>query len=275
MRMTEGQLRRIVHEEARKILKEMPYAGSKSTVYGDDPEGMTGPSSLNLDEPTKSSAVDYYMQTPSWKEKAKRLYGNFPYPVWVIPFVGGEVDAKLSDIQSGFGHSPFGSRRSQLLPLAQQLKFLEKAGVDVSDIGVDDFVILALSTSVSKNAWPSPWMVFHALFDGSADTYGISLEEIFEEIDEEGPLSGVDPNEVLTMGSARNSTLDSEWYSNGDMQAELMCQALLTKGGIKFNTEGLEREQMLILNNLKKKCEKAARGVIYRSEGKLLVVSVS
>jgi hypothetical protein len=36
-RITEGQLRRIIHEEARKILREMPYAGSIGSVAGRDP----------------------------------------------------------------------------------------------------------------------------------------------------------------------------------------------------------------------------------------------
>lgn len=272
-------LRQFVREHLEQLL-EMPYAGTKPTVFGKEPQMQSRLASFAGDT-TNLAGVHKYMQSSKWKKLAKQAYVNFPYPVWIVPFAGAELDSSLSTIHGGFNSSMHGMGRGQLMTHEEAAGLFDSLGVDVSDIEPDAFIVFAISTVAAKDILPSPWMIFHAIFDDDVNdafdlnTYSV-LNDVFEGemVDDlDLPGAGFPMAALMTMKSAREELIDNE----GDAIAELMCQAILTHGGVKFRTELVDDNHEVLewLADVKRRVDALGREVIQRAKGKVLIISVA
>jgi hypothetical protein len=147
----------------------------------------------------------------------------------------------------------------------------------------DDVVILYTSMVSAKYALATPWMIFHAMFDTRPETMSLSpsfvqIEDLYNEMPEEefenpdiAHLSNTDWFGALTMASARAG----EIASISDAYVEMMCQELLTSGGLRLNLEAVDpeyHEPLLALSDIIKQCAEEFRQNI---GGKLIIVAVN
>jgi len=239
-RITEGQLRRIIHEEARKILREMPYAGSIGSVAGRDPGDspwwQTGPSPEDI--PSGRAAAQALAGSQGFKKLATRLYGNFPVPVWTAHFAGS------------FGQSIGLMGRSRVVDLDAGMEIMKKIGYNETSLAAvntrKDLVVLYSSEMKSKlGTMATPWMIFHAIFDseapGSMDLAGYEeLLYMWEEKQYDGTPAARHEfwdtmHSVLTMRSAREGAL----AAINDAPNEMIVQQLITAGGLQYNEKNL------------------------------------
>lgn len=280
-------LRQFIREELAR-LDEMPYAGTKPTVFGDDERSQ---GYYNFETEPNTKAIDRYMQSQTWATKAKQAYANFPYGVWVIPFAGAESDQKLSSVGGKHQRSYFTTvpmlnnlQRSMLVGGKQRDVLLNDMGVNARGIAKGDLVIIPVASVAQKGVLPTPWMVFHAVFDDLDTTSrlfgGTVLSDLVEELtgawnDPEIPIDlskGDVVSRVLTMRSARDGKMNS---GASDIVAEMMCQMLLTRDGLRFNTDDLTHEEIEYLETVKQRLGHVAREVIRECAGKALIVSVA
>lgn len=277
-------------EEITRI-DEMPYAGNKAPVHGDVPEKMTKRSGLAgvfLDKPNPKG-VAKYMGSTAWSKLASRVYVKFPYPVWVVPFAGSDADPKLSHVF----HETDGER-TKLLPLLTGFEILQRMGVDTSNISNDSLVILATASAIEQGFMPTPWMVFHAALDANRKgVFGFNIGDVFYEIVWGETMDGVVPpviwnsfvsgpewnpspegypRTILTMKSGRDKRINS----CSDIAPEMVCQELLTPGGLTFsNTDGFNDEQKNYLRDVAHRVKQCAQAVIESCKGKMMVTSVA
>ena len=285
MRITESQLRRIIHEEARKILKEMPYAGSIGSVTGQDPDDsprwMTGPSSEDIVSGRK--AAQALAGSQGFKKLATRLYGNFPVPVWTAHFAGsfGKLDRR------GF------SGRSRVVDLDAGMEIMKQAGFSESALAaVDtqkDLVVLYASEVKGKlGTMATPWMIFHAIFDsevpGSMDLEGYE-ELLYMWEDKQYDLTWVEGqpklkrefwdtmHNVLTMRSARERAL----ASIDDTPNEMIVQQLITARGLQYNEKrfgALTPSDQEFFSRSKELVKAVADSFTRAAAGKLIMISI-
>jgi len=82
-----------------------------------------------------------------------------------------------------------------------------------------------------------------------------------------------DVTQTLTMASARNGQLSS----GGDILAEMMCQELLTKGGLRidFNTVQEKPEMARAIRALARHVKRMAADFRRNAQGKLIVTATN
>lgn len=280
MRITEGALRRIIREEARKILKEMPYAGSIGSVTGQDPDDspwwMAGTSSE--DDVSGRKAAQALAGSQGFKKLATRLYGNFPVPVWTAHFAGsfGQLDRR------GF------SGRSKVMDLDVGMETMKKIGFSETALAaVDtqkDLVILYASEMKSKlGTMATPWMIFHAIFDsevpGRMELEGYEeLLYMWEEKQYDGTPEAKSAfwdtmHSVLTMRSARERAL----ASIEDTPNEMIVQQLITAGGLQYNEkrfDALTPTDHEFFSRSRELVKAVADSFTRAAAGKLIMVSI-
>lgn len=280
MRITESQLRRIIHEEARKILKEMPYAGSIGSVTGQDPDDspwwMTGPSPEDIVSGRK--AAQALAGSQGFKKLATRLYGNFPVPVWTAHFAGsfGQLDRR------GF------SGRSRVVDLDAGMETMKHVGFSEATLAaVDtqkDLVVLYASEMKSKlGTMATPWIIFHAIFDsevpGRMDLEGYEeLLYMWEEKQYDGTPEAKSAfwdtiHNLLTMRSAREKAL----ASIEDTPNEMIVQQLITAGGLQYNEKrfgALTPSDQEFFSRSRELVKAVADSFTRAAPGKLIMVSI-
>lgn len=276
MRISESKMRRIIREEARRALQEMPYAGSLGIRHSPDEEGLSFTSTEVADGPNRQGA-EKFARSGRFKTLAEKNFANIPYQVWVAPLIG--VSDEVYDSVE--------STRVRTTPLVPGgIRTLEKLGFESpARVGGDDVVILYTTMSTERNSMATPWMLIHAMFDSGDSTSNVcsSFADftntlMFGDPDEVDPelaaLAGdydIDWIPALTMRSAREGLAQAPQ----DAYAEIMCQELLTKGGFQVNPAGAASKYVKALHALKPYIKRFADEFRQNIRGKLITVAVN
>lgn len=283
MRITERRLRQIIREEAVRALQEMPYRGSLGVAYSKFPDRDSYFAGESMTQ-TRSGA-EKYARSGRFRTLAQKHLENIPHDVWFAPFIGVGHDEGVMDFAEG------SLPRLRIIPLVPDgIKRLKEHGYGPLDsVGGGDTVILYSTDHVSRNFTATPWMIFHAIFDS-----GPEMNEILPSFSElVGSLFGfedpIDPRlepirqvsmkgsgygtwfRALTMASARAGGPQGE----GDAFAEIMCQELLTRGGVRFNTADVDPEVATALEAIRGEVRLVANKFRRRIKGKLIIVGVN
>jgi hypothetical protein len=248
MAITERRIRQIIREEAKRSLQEMPYAGDLGVAYGEDQETDSFFAAEVSATGANRRGAAKYPTTRKFRELAEKHFSNIPYGVWLAPFIGLGEEAGVSD-------DPEAPGRGAVMDLVPGgIERLERLGFkSPARVGPDDLVILYSSMVTDPGAIASPWLIFHSIFDTQrlseklVPTYSRMYDLLVyggEAAGAIGALSNLTDNagperaliSTLTMASARNGELGGP----GDALAEMMCQELLTKSGLRLDLDALE-----------------------------------
>lgn len=295
MRINESTIRRIIREEAKKALQEMPYAGSLGIRKGTDDfnpgNDEDGFPRISLKAPVNTTAAEKFARSGRFQTQAKKLYANFPNNVWIASYAGDS--RQLADIVPGHDVGLGGELSGELRVLATDLvpdgiKILDAIGFEApARVNGNDFVILHSISGVDRETLSTPWMIFHSMFDDTGappadfipswddlELNPFSLES--KEIKfRDGSLvdfnSGEDLGRIFTMGSARSGQLNG----SNNVVAEAMCQELLTRNGFNFKPNDLDDESIQIMEDFQDNVRQAADEFRDNTRGKLLTVATS
>lgn len=289
MRISESRIRQIVREEAKRALQEMPYAGDLGISHSTDQETESFISSNLSDVGVNRAGAEKYARSGRFKTLAKRHFDNIPYNVWVAPLIGVGSGAGVSD-------DPEDGGRGRVLDLVPDgIKLLERLKFEApSRVGGGDLVILYSSMGTDTTFLATPWMVMHSIFDTNSMTdelipgfqelnalltYG--SDEGLDEDDVFMPLNNLTDNyentravaSTLTMASGRNGQI----AGSGDILAEMMCQELLTKGGLRINFEPVRDNPEIeaAIRELARRVKRMAADFRRNAQGKLIVTATN
>ena len=285
MRITESRMRQIIREEAKRALQEMPYAGDLGISHSTDQESESFISSNLSAAGVNRKGAEKYARSGRFKTLAKKHFDNIPYNVWVAPLIGIGYGAGVND-------DPEDGARGRVLDLVPDgIKLLERLKFEApSRVGPDDLVILYSSMGTDTSFLATPWMVMHSIFDTNSMTdelipgfqelnallvYGSDEDDVFM------PLNNLTDNyeatqdvvQTLTMASARSGQVAGA----GDVLAEMMCQELLTKGGLRidFNTVQEKPEMERAIRELGRRVKRMAADFRRNAQGKLIVTATN
>ena len=285
MRITESRMRQIIREEAKRALQEMPYAGDLGISHSTDQESESFISSNLSAAGVNRKGAEKYARSGRFKTLAKRHFDNIPYNVWVAPLIGIGYGAGVND-------DPEDGARGRVLDLVPDgVEKLERLKFEApSRVGPDDLVILYSSMGTDTSFLATPWMVMHSIFDTNSMTdelipgfqelnallvYGSDEDDVFM------PLNNLTDNyeatqdvvQTLTMASARSGQVAGA----GDVLAEMMCQELLTKGGLRidFNTVQEKPEMERAIRELGRRVKRMAADFRRNAQGKLIVTATN
>lgn len=299
MRISESRIRRIIREEARRVLREgtvdeMAYAGDLGVRHSKHQERDSFISS-ELSGTSNRKGAEKYAGGEHFRALARKHFDNIPYDVWVAPLIGVGHEAGVSD-------DPEDERRGRVMKLVPDgIKLLEEIGFESpARVGGGDLVILYSAMTTDRDFLATPWMVMHSIFDSNnlSDSlvpgfnslnaflvYGGEEEDGFDDIaifnnanDNSSVTSAL--VSTLTMASARNERIGSA----SDALAEMMCQELLTKGGLRLNLDALsvqgnmsasDDELRGSIKSLARHVKRMADDFRRNARGKLIVTSTN
>jgi hypothetical protein len=171
--------------------------------------------------------------------------------------------------------------------------FLRRHGYKTEGVGSNDLVILYTTGVANSAVMATPWMIIHAIFDSAdcADLLAPGYSWISDALaagtgyTEGGGYNSqtflksmagdydVSWQGYLTMKSARDTKINSP----SDAMAEMMCQELLTSGGLRLDFEGVDendpvRKDIIWLG---KQVKLKAEDFRKKARGKLIVIAVN
>jgi hypothetical protein len=242
MRITERQLRSIIREELERSIDEMAWGGhigmAEDEPYPHAPDHVSGEVASRNEESGSRSLATKYAQSDAWASRALTLYKNLPFTLWTAPYIGkgktdtpgeGKLDALgIRPTIVNYNYEP-DAYRVRFFPLADSVDKLSSLGYDVSQINPrEDVVILYTSAATGAAVIPSPWMIFHSIFD--SEVYAgppPGLLRIVPSWPRARWAVGESLTPWMTMGSARQRNINSQT----DAAAEAMAQELLDRRG--------------------------------------------
>lgn len=297
MRITEDKLRRIIREEVEKEVDEA-HAGSLGVSYERPEYQVPG-----TDEPEPEGEDDFeryvshrahgaarYARSGRFKSLAEKHFANLQFPVWTAPYIGN-----LSDVSNIVDRDGRWCKRMMIMDLERDGKpFLRKHGYSTEGVTKNDLVILYTSGVANRDVLATPWMIIHSIFDSGpcADVFDNRYSGIQKVLNSGGKHtpdyyegiarsylksinddSEFDWNSYLTMKSARDNKISVA----GDALAEMVCQMLLTQGGLKLNLDDFEPgdPQRKSLQWMGDQAKQAAFGFRSRAKGKLIIIAVN
>jgi hypothetical protein len=240
-------LRSLIREELSKHIDEMAWGGhigiAEDEPLPHSPDYVSGEVATANEEPGSRSRATKYAQSGAWADRALKLYKNLPFTLWTAPYIGsGRTDkpgeGKLDSLGIrptivNYSYKP-DNERVRFFPLADSLENLTSLGYDVSAVGPNDVVILYTSASTGSRVLPSPWMLFHSIFDsdaGRGTPAGLSRVVPSWALARWAVNDRMEP--WMTMFSARNGLIGTQT----DAAAEAMAQELLDRRGFHFAPE--------------------------------------
>jgi hypothetical protein len=247
MRVTEFHLRSLIREELSKHIDEMAWGGhigiAEDEPLPHSPDYVSGEVASANDARGSRSRATKYAQSDAWASRALTLYKNLPFTLWTAPYIGsGKTDrpgeGKLDSLNIrptivNYNYKP-DAYRVRSFPLAESMDNLNHLGYDVSQIKPDDVVILYTSAATDASVIPSPWMIFHSLFDsdgGQGEPPGLLRLVPSWSRSRWAVNDSLAP--WMTMFSARNGLIGTQT----DAAAEAMAQELLDRRGFHLSPE--------------------------------------
>jgi len=243
MKITEEQLRQIIREELDRSIDEMAWGGhigmAEDEPYPQAPDYVSGEVSDLNDAPGSRSRSKKYAGSEKWATQALRLYGNLPFTLWTAPYIGrgqtdnpgeGKLDAQgIMPTTVNYDYNP-DAYRVRAFPLADSMDKLAALGYDVTQVSPNDVVILYTSASTDKSVIPSPWMIFHSIFDSadsSDDSDAPTLRRLVPSWSSARWAVDDSLGPWMTMYSARRGLIGTQ----ADAVSEAMAQELLDRRG--------------------------------------------
>jgi hypothetical protein len=196
-------------------------------------------------------------RTSGWAGQAKKLYGNVPFPIWTIAYIGSLQD-------------DFGGDRVTMMDLGagleRLLKWKEESPENFANLDLDKLsrvssgdLVIIYGTELESNLdyQATVWKVFHGIMDsGFPDKLRkwSDLEEAFGELfghfDDPAKLMA----NAFTMRSARTGrkTDGGGVESADDMINEIVVQEVIDRRGFHLDEKYLqqldEEDQEILLN---------------------------
>jgi len=305
MKITRRQLRQIIREMAfKKNLGTVDSADDQFSSFnkiaatdnyeflGDYERPVFDPGAIKrMNKQKKAASV--YAKGSSFNKEAEKRFGYMNAKVCVLAQIGsfcfknGTISKSQFNKFVGRQRGNFDSRL-KISPLNQSAKnFLKKVkpDIDLSTIEDNDCIIYYQTDFINignHKFQMTPWMIMHAIFD--SELMRNKLTKLGHDI---GNLQNTSPGfskrviDILTMKSAitqRKGPVphQQEQYRNyflNDDLAEMVCQELLTKNGLRLNIAGLTDYEVEYLKNLKQKVSEVAKWFDNYIKGKLIVVN--
>lgn len=291
----------------RTLIREMALGGIQ-TVTGKKPGyekihrsplTYSGPYVEKQMEPKRFKR---YYESQLFTKRAESYFRNenWPYPVYLFPFVG--LLPKIPNMeyypypgspmlqQNALFSDRFNVNRIAVMSMDEGEPYLTKLGFDSRMIeDRSGLAIMFTSTSVNPSFFATLWMVIHTIFDVEPDEI-FPLSPKFVDLVDYNPLvtkydkDGAPPRlaSTFTMESAKNQTIPSA----DDAIAEAMTQELIQRhnGGFRFNDEVMNSdmtwvpitdEERSILEELKLNLMQARDEFIQNCRGKMIFVRTS
>lgn len=229
----------------------------------------------------RARGAQRYARSGRFKHLAEKHYANIPFPVWTAPYIGN---------LSGFStviDQPERCGRMGMMDLVYDGKsVLRKLGYTTEGVSGGDLVILYTTGVANAAVLATPWMIIHAIFDsgkcidfihgGYSDIERVLLTGEGDAVAKHflGSIAKNDDfawNSYLTMKSAR----DYKITAANDAFAEMICQELLTRGGLRLDLEGLEQAEREALVWLGQEAKQVAHSFRRAARGKLIIIAVN
>lgn len=222
MKITVGQLRRIIKEEVEKIVDEMSLGAVGRTVNKD----------RKSDDDSDLRAVTRLHDTPKYKKEAEISFRLLETTVYVVPVF----------TNVGIGRS----ERTRAISWDEAEPIIVESGLDPESIKPEleaekACVILSHTSGLVPGFLPTPWMILHSLFDSPrTDLYKKITSRIIDFINNltENAIKKIPSYDdidygllsTLTMKSALNGKITVD--NKRDWAAEMATQASRSKHGM-------------------------------------------
>lgn len=213
MKITVGQLRRIIKEEIQRV-NEAPLADVGDFVN----------TTSRSDDSRDVRAAERFHKTPKYRKDAEATFKLFDIPVYIVPIFTS-------------GGTTF--NRVKVVPWEEAEPLIKESGLKTenieSELGKGACVILSRSGEMVRNFMPSPWMLLHAMFDDSGSylhkNVTIEIQRKISDLQKRGRNMGLSVDDVgygllstLSMRSAREGNLNVDTLV--DWAAEIATQAV-------------------------------------------------
>ena len=289
----ENMLRQVIREELESDIEEA-HAGGLGFAYEKGNEPESDDAEPQDDEEWQRHVQDRargaqrYARSGRFKQLAEKHYANLPFPVWTAPYIGN-----LDDVSTVVDSSRR-CYRMNVMDLGTDGKdFLRSHGYKTEDVGNNDLVILYTTGVANAAVMATPWMIIHSIFDSAdcADLLAPGYSWISDALVAGGGYTegggynsqtflksvagdyDVSWQSYLTMKSARDTKINSP----SDAMAEMMCQELLTSGGLRLDFEGVDENDPVQKDIiwLGKQVKLKAEDFRKKARGKLIVIAVN
>lgn len=244
MKITIGGLKRVIREAINEEdeLDEMAFAG----VYpGEYDRSKRKPGGLKKKALEKNrAALAAFHASEKYRQQAEYVFRLFGSDVYVLPV---ETETEM------------GGRRAYFYPPEQGLELITKVlgigkekgpegSFDVQDmkekLKKGAILIVSLSTSISPGSTPTPWMIFHAMFDGVPHkSFETQRQQLSDMVNELHGLEGGKMYSHFTMKSGRDNNIDDP----DNLVAEIMTQEVVDARGfnVKLSEDNEEVNALL------------------------------
>ena len=228
MRMTVGQLRRIVREALEVgLVREAPL--SDDPILTVDARTESGKEAF---APDLFRKIERFFGNSNYRNKAEYTFRMFPQEVILI-------NATIDDEHSRHSNPVTNERLTAYEPDVG-IEMLKRIGVSSdpayfkklrSKLDGGATVFVNATGELAKGDLPTPWMMLHAMFDN--DDYSFSpvskiRDEVFNIYVDSG-LGYEDITRHATMKSARDNNVNSE-----DIVNEMIVQSIVDSRGLTF-----------------------------------------
>lgn len=268
MRMTVGQLRRIVREALEAgLVREAPLS--------DDPI-------LTVDARTESGKAAF---APDLLRKIERFFGNSNYrnkAEYTLRMFPQEVILinAIIDSENHRYDNPVTNERLTAYEPDAGIEMLKRIGVSSdpayfkelrSKLGGGATVFVNVTGDLVKGDLPTPWMMLHAMFDNGDYSFS-PVSEIRDAVFDIYVDSGLGYKNIIrhaTMKSARDNNIVDE-----DIVTEMIVQSIVDSRGLTFK-ETDDPEMSKKLAEIKQKIDKLGiRQTIHRATaGKVIAIA--
>lgn len=268
-KISEFRLRQIILEELIEhyVVQREFWADLKEAPLADitepgEPKFVSSGSSQDV------KSVQKFFSGKKFRDDAVKYYDRLSLPIYVVPTFN----------PNNINRSSFFEPNKAATILSQRAQLSDEKIVEIEhalDAGATCWIVCALK--LTKNFLPTPWMIIHAMFDNErSNVFQKIAPNCLENCKELFNILG--PRQIhnaLTMASARNKKV----YGYRDIYAEIMCQAILTKDGFRYNqikgSDPIAEKANLCLDQIKIDVSSARKNFESIVSGKLVAVDVS
>lgn len=284
MKITESQLRRMIREELKRDLNEMPYGGTLSGPGGEDVRMKPGREIVppGIKKASNPDVTSKLFKSAKFKSDAERLYTNIPYKVWLAPIFGVSTGEHLPNPDDDSDRMAFANLSKVGVARLVNFGFMLPDDIDTRN----DLVIAVISPLAGRLTVPdgklsissSPWTIFHAIFDSSIGYKRDAIDELvpgYQDFVKDLTRIFGEPKILkrlvgaLSMGAARKGEIFSPW----DAAAEMMVQELIDKRRLRLDLSGLEPEERAQLAAFGDRVRELAQAFRENAQGKLIVIT--
>lgn len=294
MKISEGKIRQIIRQEARRVFREsrlggevdeMAYMGRLGVAYDDhvknppeDEDEMRLSFGAGEEGPNPKGA-ERYAKSKRFNDLAVKTFRHFPYDVWAVPYIGSGTALGVFD-SSDDGRI----RIENLRP--DGIEILKDLGIDGGERVKDNALVIVYTTMTTRKvSLHSPWIILHSMFHAMGSEEAQDLEEWSYDWAKKHGMDNYYALEdalasTLTMHSARTGDIDGDT----GLFAEMIVQQLGTSTGLVLDPKALKlnprsnisREETLdYIYGVSERVQQLAERFRKKASGKLIIVAVN